>query len=153
MDESNNKMDNLIIQLLGYCPPPKTHNIQHNKTDIQHDKTDIQHDKTDIQHDKADIQHDKADIQHDKADKEQIKQNIQQLQIHKQIPKETPEYYANETIRFLNDICNEKDKKIQLFNKILNFSFLINILLISYIIGNYKIIYLQIIYLYKVIGF
>ena len=46
---------------------------------------------------------------------------------------ETPEYYASESIKFLNDICNEKDKKINLFNKLLNISIIFNIVMLSYI--------------------
>lgn len=47
---------------------------------------------------------------------------------------ESPEYYDHEINNFLNDICQEKEKRIQLFNKILNLSITINIILITYIL-------------------
>ena len=47
---------------------------------------------------------------------------------------ESPEYYQNEINKFLNDICQEKEKRIQLFNKILNLSMTVNIVLLAYIL-------------------
>ena len=47
---------------------------------------------------------------------------------------ESPEYYQNEVNKFLNDICQEKEKRIQLFNKILNLSMTVNIILLAYIL-------------------
>ena len=53
------------------------------------------------------------------------------------IKAETPEYYANEQIKFLNDQCQEKDKKIKTFNTVLNISVITNFVLISYILGTW----------------
>lgn len=51
------------------------------------------------------------------------------------IQNESPEYYESEANKFLTDVCQEKEKRIQLFNKILNLSMSINIILLAYIIG------------------
>jgi len=48
---------------------------------------------------------------------------------------ESPEYYENEIKKFLTDVCQEKEKRIQLFNKILNLSMISNIILLAYILG------------------
>jgi len=53
------------------------------------------------------------------------------------IKDETPEYYANEHLKFLSDTCNEKDKRIKIVNNILNVSIIANVILISYILGTY----------------
>ena len=51
------------------------------------------------------------------------------------IQNESPEYYESEANKFLTDVCQEKEKRIQLFNKILNLSMAINIILLAYILG------------------
>jgi hypothetical protein len=51
------------------------------------------------------------------------------------IQNESPEYYESEANKFLTDVCKEKEKRIQLFNKILNLSMAINIILLAYILG------------------
>jgi hypothetical protein len=53
------------------------------------------------------------------------------------IKDESPEYYANEQLKFLNDACNEKDKRMNIVNNILNVSIIANVILISYILGTY----------------
>ena len=47
---------------------------------------------------------------------------------------ESPEYYANEYNNFLIDNCKEKDKRINLINKILNISIITNVILLAYIL-------------------
>jgi hypothetical protein len=53
------------------------------------------------------------------------------------IKAETPEYYSNEQLKFLNDQCQEKDNKIKIINNILNISIIVNTVLISYILGTW----------------
>lgn len=99
MDESNNRMDLLILQLLGYRPPIM--NIQTATLPIPDDEY------------------------------------IKNIEIKKnEIPKETPEYYANETHRFLTDICDEKSKKIKIINILLNVSIIANGILLYYLMNN-----------------
>jgi len=114
LGNSINKMDNLIYQLKNYKKEPTIN------TDIY---TDIY---TDI------------DYKLETIETSIIKNNNQlddDLVVKSKILDESPEYYQNEINKFLNDICQEKEKRIQLFNKILNVSMSVNIILLAYILG------------------
>ena len=106
LDNSIYKMDNLIYQLKNYKQEPTIY------TEIDYKLETIE---TSI-----------------------IKNNNQlddDLVVKRKIRDESPEYYQNEINKFLNDICQEKEKRIQLFNKILNVSMSVNIILLAYILG------------------
>lgn len=105
-NESINKMDKLILKLQEYK-----------------DNTEDNTPKTNI-------------VQNDNNNPENAPQ-IMCLNVNTKscIIPESPEYYENEINKFLNDICNEKEKRINLFNKILNLSITVNIILLAYILG------------------
>ena len=118
LGNSINKMDNLIYQLKNYKKEPTIN------TDIN---TNIY---TDIYTD--------IDYKLETIETSIIKNNNQlddDLVVKRKVLDESPEYYQNEINKFLNDICQEKEKRIQLFNKILNVSMSVNIILLAYILG------------------
>jgi hypothetical protein len=123
LGNSINKMDNLIYQLKNYKKEP-TINTDINTNIYTDINTDIY---TDIY----------TDIDYN-LETSIIKNNNQlddDLVVKRKILDESPEYYQNEINKFLNDICQEKEKRIQLFNKILNVSMSVNIILLAYILG------------------
>jgi len=107
LGNSINKMDNLIYQLKNYKKEPTIN------TDIDYKLETIE---TSI------MQKNNNQLDDD-------------LVVKRKVLDESPEYYQNEINKFLNDICQEKEKRIQLFNKILNVSMSVNIILLAYILG------------------
>lgn len=109
IDDSIKKMDNIMLQLEKYTKEYITNTDANNNTKLNN-MTDYNTPIPD--------------------------ENILDNTLEKNaIQNETPEYYESEANKFLTDVCQEKEKRIQLFNKILNLSMSINIILLAYILG------------------
>jgi hypothetical protein len=68
-----------------------------------------------------------------KADTKAIKGNYDILDI-----PESKEYYNNEAIALLSDTCKERDKQIRVLTNMVNYSIIINIILLFYmLLSNY----------------
>ena len=110
LGDSINKMDNLIYQLQNYKQDPTINTNINTELDYKLETIEASIIKNNLQSDDG-------------------------LDLKPKMLDESPEYYDNEINKFLNDICQEKEKRIQLFNKILNVSMSLNIILLAYILG------------------
>ena len=114
IDNSIKKMDNIMLQLekyQEYITNTDTNTNTNTNTNTISDN----------------IQEDNTPIPDENISDNTLEKNA--------IQNESPEYYESEANKFLTDVCQEKEKRIQLFNKILNLSMSINIILLAYILG------------------